>query len=189
MIFRRHRLPDRYLRCVSPTKNTTTMKLLAHHAFFTLLVIGTGCRPAGEPAEPQLPDGSTQETDIAAITALTSSYDAAATAGDTETLSALYAEDAVQMPPGEPPLVGKAAIRQRMDAFNAEYTDAVDSRAERVRVSGDLATYRGSYTESVSPKDGGDPRLLEGNWMLVLQREPSGQWLIVEEMWTNLEPE
>ena len=67
-----------------------------------------------------------QRSDDAGVTAAVNDvweqYSASLNAGDLERWLSLWTEDGVQMPPGEPPVVGKERIRARNQGFLDRFT-------------------------------------------------------------------
>jgi uncharacterized protein (TIGR02246 family) len=131
---------------------------------------------------------TTTQADVEAIKTLLAEYDAAATAGNVDAYMALYADDAVSMPPNEPARTGKEEIRAGFVAFLEENTVQLTSQVDEVRVSGDLAFLRVAYDETVTPKAGGEPTQPHGKWLVILQRQPDGSWKWWREMWSSYTP-
>ncbi len=128
------------------------------------------------------------QVDAEAIMMLLTEYDAAATAGNVDAVMALYADDAVSMPPDAPARTGKEEIRAAFVAVLEENTVQLTSQVDEVRVSGDLAFLRAAYDETVTPKAGGEPTQLHGKWLVILERQPDGSWKSWREMWSVYTP-
>lgn len=125
---------------------------------------------------------ATTQVDAEAIMMLLAEYDAAATAGNVDPVMALYADDAVSMPPDAPARTGKDEIRAAFVAVLEENTIQLTSQVDEVRVSGDLAFLRVAYDETVTPKAVGEPTQLHGKWLVILERQPDGSWKWWREM-------
>ena len=125
----------------------------------------------------------------AAIDAVWREYEASQIAGDPDRWIALWAEDGVQLPPGSPPVVGKAAIdaRDRSDLEVNEYSQFVITNRE-VEVNGDLAFARGDFRVTVAPKSGGDPMDFEGKYMTIFRQQPDGSWKIYRDIFNPSAP-
>jgi uncharacterized protein (TIGR02246 family) len=149
-----------------------------------LIVLVVACQPAGTE---RFATTST-EADLEALRELVRQYDAGVNAGHLDGLVALYAADAVQMPPDEPVVVGQEAIRSRGESFFAQNTDEVRSAVEDVQVSGDWAFLRMSYTESWTPRGGGETTAVVGKWLLICRRQADGTWRITNEIWNEDKP-
>ncbi len=114
--------------------------------------------------------------------------DAAFNTSDLDGLVALYTSDTVQMPPEEPVVIGKEAIRSRGEPLFAESNYQLSSVVEDIQVSGDWAFLRMSYNMSSTPKDGGDTTTEVGKWVLFCQRQTDGSWKIANDTWNTDAP-
>jgi uncharacterized protein (TIGR02246 family) len=112
-----------------------------------------------------------------AIRRVADAYTAAMLAGDAAAAAAVYGDDAVEMPPGVPPIRGRAAIEQyfrgvfggcRFTAFTLSHTEA--------RASGDVAFVTGVSRATVTP-NGGPPVTEDGKYLVVLKRA-GGEWKV-----------
>lgn len=115
-------------------------------------------------------------------------WDNAANSGDWDTLVSLYVDEPLRMDPDAPIVVGKDAMRQVFQAYRdqaeAEYTNTVVD----VRVAGDLAVVRGTFTGSVAPRDGSAAYSDSGDWVSVRERQADGSWKIVYDIWNRDAP-
>jgi len=97
-----------------------------------------------------------------------------------------FAEDAVGMHNGLPPLTGREAIRGFGEAVRDNFDVArIDASIEEVRRSGDWAWTRGRYESEFVPKPGteGLPSGTQsGKFLLVWERQPDGDWRIILDM-------
>jgi len=116
----------------------------------------------------------------------TSEWAEAYNAGDVERIVALYADDAVVMPPDAPATRGPAAIR----AWLAQ--DIATSRKAGVKLridpgeggsSGDLGWHSGTFTVL----DGGGKTLVTGKYVETWQRR-NGEWRLLRDIWNNDAP-
>lgn len=100
-------------------------------------------------------------------------------------IGALYAADAVLMPPNMPPVKGAEQARAffaQIWAMNGSLTLTTDA----VEVSGDLATERGTWTWSNPTPDGGTAT--DNGGYLVSWRRENGQWKAVNDIWNSHNP-
>ena len=119
--------------------------------------------------------------DEAAIRAQTTSWAKAYNAGDAAAVAALYADDAILMPPGAPGASGRAAIQ----AFIAK--DIAGSKAAGVvfnvnpktdvGVSGNLGWESGTYTATIKGA------VVEACKFLSVSRKKDGKWLYIRDTW------
>lgn len=131
------------------------------------------------------------EDDIAAIEEVLNQYAVTATAGDFEGWLSLHADDVVKMPPGEPAIFGREALR----ASFAPGFDAFDLNCiiypEETQVHGDLGYARGTYTISATPKAGGGTidLMKDGKYLTLCKRQADGSWKISHDCYnSNLPP-
>jgi uncharacterized protein (TIGR02246 family) len=114
-------------------------------------------------------------------------FSAAATAGNLDGMMAIYADDAVLMPPNFPAFRGRDAIRQFWGGFLAAGKIDATIEADRVIQSGDLASEIGHYNLKITPKGGGAPIEDNGKFMLTWQRR-GGQWRAIADIFNSDRP-
>jgi len=157
-------------------------KLLMVIPLVFLLCFTFSCQKAEEAAEEPVVD---VEADKEAIKKITDDFNAAFNAGDIDKLVSLFTDDAVRIPPNEPALIGKEAIRgmfqQQLDQFTVQNEGVIVD----LKVSGDLAFFRGSWTSINTPKDGGKPLKYNGSYVSVIQKQPDGSWKTICNSWSN----
>ena len=128
------------------------------------------------------------EVDLEAINRVRDAHVAALNAGDAGAWVALFTDDGVQMPPNAPANVGRSTIgswsKGFMDLFRLEFALAVDE----VRVLGEWAFERGTYTISLNPKAGGPPMQDMGKYITVYQRKPGDSWRMARDIWNSDRP-
>lgn len=130
----------------------------------------------------------TSEADVEAIRAVFAEFDAAAAAGDMERTLALYADDVLVMPPDQPARAGIDAQREASEGYYDEFDSNLTSQVDEIAVMGDLAFARVSWSETATPKAGGDTTRVQGNWLVILKKQPDGSWKAWREMWTTYPP-
>jgi uncharacterized protein (TIGR02246 family) len=119
-----------------------------------------------------------QSEDIDAIKKLAEDWRAGWLAGDADALLALYADDPVLMPWGQPTVFGKNAIRSLYQSVFNEYAIKNRTRLMGVEVSGDLGYFWCTYAVTATPKAWGEPLEEEGKSMFIVKREHGGAWKI-----------
>jgi uncharacterized protein (TIGR02246 family) len=100
-----------------------------------------------------------------------------------EKVIALYATDAVLLPPNEAPVSGHAAIKSRYEPLFANFKPQIESRIDEVCVDQKTAFVRGHNGGSLVPIAGGDFRRLDDTYLMLLRREKDGVWRISHLMW------
>jgi ketosteroid isomerase-like protein len=112
-------------------------------------------------------------------------WSAAAAAGkDVEKIASYWTDDALVLPPGQPAVEGKAALR----AFVADSLKIpgfqVRWKSEKVVFSPDgRLAYMRSTNETTVPGPDGAPRTLPGRGATVWRVEADGQWRCAVDVW------
>ena len=119
---------------------------------------------------------------------LTEQYDKADESGNVDAKMRLYMPDAVLMPPDGTAIVGYQAVRNWHQQAYARTASQLSPTVDEVQMLGDWAFVRGSWTGTMTPKAGGEPRHEMGKFAILLRRLPDGgSWRIAREMW-NAQP-
>lgn len=133
------------------------------------------CQPETEPAE-ATPTRTVADTDAdrAAVQAISDAWGAAARAGDPDAVIALYTDDAIIQPGGEPAARGREALA---DYFTAGFSEPFDITLSTddivVSDAGDMAYEVGS---SAGPG-------WTGKYLVVYRKTVDG-WRIVADSWS-----
>ena len=144
--------------------------------FLTVVLLVPGCNSQ---------DRSNSEADATAINTIWSTYVSSLEAGDIDVWVSLWTENGVQMPPNEPPVVGKEHIRNRMNAVLNLFSVEADITNEEVQVAEDWAFSRGTYTLTLSPKNGDQPIPVDGKFMTILAKQADGSWKIHRDIFNS----
>jgi uncharacterized protein (TIGR02246 family) len=115
--------------------------------------------------------------------------DAAADGTDIEKIVSYWTDDAVVIPPGQPIVEGKAAIRTfvanslKIPGFRIHWV------SKGVSFSPDgQAAYMRSTNEMTVPGSDGKVMTLHGRAVTVWRREPDGQWRCAVDIWNDPPP-
>lgn len=128
-------------------------------------------------------------TDATAVEAATAAFHQALRTNDPEALFAWVVEDVQMMPPGEPVVRGKDAMREWYAGFLSQYhTTSLELSDREVLVGAGWAVELGSYAWGLAPAAGGEPVLDRGNYMQVWTVQPDGQWRFAREIWNSSAP-
>lgn len=154
-----------------------------------LLILAAACAPPpaeqGEPAE----EAVATAADVEAIRGVMDQWTLALNTEDTDAMMALLTEGTHHMAPNEPGLTGQAPVRGWFDAMFAEEGAPVFSiQTEEVRVAGDWAVGRGSYSFTVAA-EGAEPMTVPGKWMIIYERGADGAWRAASTIWNLDVPE
>lgn len=149
-------------------------------AVFCLLVIlsFSGCRGLLTRRE---------EADRAAINKLHRVDQKASMAQDFETLLSLWTDDGVMLPPDGEAVMGREAIKARMDVWTESAQDIVVLKYEQdfqeLEIEGGWAFEWGYYNTTAVITTANDTIRQSGKLMRVLQRQKDDSWKVARSMW------
>ena len=127
--------------------------------------------------------GTLSAKDTAAIRAVSEQFSRLLLAQDFDALVRLYTDDAVFMPPHQPAVNGRAALRSWMAAFPkvtqfALEIDEIDGRE-------DLAYVRGRYSMTLHPDGAPGPIEDAGKSIEIRMKQPDGSWLMKADIFNS----
>lgn len=114
-------------------------------------------------------------------------YVTAINSNDTDRILALMSDDIVFQVPGEPELIGKAAVRAWATGFFAGFEAQWDKTEHALEQSGDLAVSRYTYTARYRSREDGAENGEIGKGTCIYRRAPSGKWLLMIDSWSTHE--
>jgi uncharacterized protein (TIGR02246 family) len=123
------------------------------------------------------------DASVRAVRTVADGIVAADNRGDLERVLAFYADDAILMPPGSPPVSGRAAIRPRYESLFAGFAPAIEGRIDEACESDGLGYVRGHNGGRLRSRDGGADRVLDDAYLMLLRRGADGTWRITHLMW------
>jgi uncharacterized protein (TIGR02246 family) len=122
--------------------------------------------------------GMVQPSARQAIQAAVGRYVDASNHGDVETLTSLYADDAVLLPPDHVPIEGRKAIEE----FWRQGTDqGLRVTTLRLEVAGDVGYLIGRYNLPATAKEQAD----SGKYVMCLKRQQDGAWKLTADIWNS----
>ncbi len=128
------------------------------------------------------------ETDIAAINELWIQYAGSLNSGDIDSWISLWTDNGIQMAPDAPAVIGKEQIRAKFESMFAKFILNIVITNKEVRVAGDLAFSRGTYTLSLTPKAEGETIMIDGKYLSIMERQTDGSWKILRDCFNNNAP-
>lgn len=145
-----------------------------HRAILLAAVAGIACAP-----QPDL------GAERAALRVAERAWLAAAQAGDVDSALTFWAEDAQVIAPGQPPYVGRAAIRGMLEeSMNLPgFSVWFDATKHVVAPSGEVAWSVGTNVFTVPNATGGIDTL-RGQGVVVWRKGADGRWRSVVDTWT-----
>lgn len=115
-------------------------------------------------------------------------YVAAINSNDVDTLLADLTDDIVYQSPGEPELVGRAAVR----TWLAEYFGATRAHLEKTSigcvVNGDWAFERYTYKSTDTDKKTGAVTTETGKGIIIFRRDVDARWRVAIDGWSSDRP-
>jgi uncharacterized protein (TIGR02246 family) len=100
----------------------------------------------------------------------------------------LYAPDAVFLPPTGERVTGRPAIRDLTKKIMETFTSDINLDSIVMEHSGSLAYDSGDYSETLVTVADGAQIEAQGNYLMIFKRQPEGNWLIIEQAWTEVLP-
>jgi uncharacterized protein (TIGR02246 family) len=144
-----------------------------------LLCFTFSCQQGEEVVEEPVVD---VEADIEAIRNLMNESTRAFNEDDFEGAMSKIADDAIWMPPNEPVIVGKEAIRNWYNEFKNTSFD-VTVTSDELKLCGDWAYERATWTGTLTSKDTGETTRIKATDMYIHQRQSDGSWKTSRAMW------
>lgn len=138
---------------------------------------------------PPSADAAASADAASAVHAADSAWAAAASGGDLEASVAALAPDGIMFPPGLPPVIGRAAVREHMQQAMAIPGFSVTWTSDTVIVaaSGDLA-YALGRSRFTFPDSLGGIDTTHAKAVSIWRREADGTWRAVIDIWNDAPP-
>ena len=105
--------------------------------------------------------------------------------GDASVFEQVTTADVVVMPPNVAPINGREASVDLMKQFFSQNELHIEYASAQIQVNGDQAFDRGSYSQTVTPKNGGAPRPGKGKYWWFYARNSDGVWQQNRVVWTT----
>jgi ketosteroid isomerase-like protein len=106
---------------------------------------------------------------------------------DTAGIFGLWAENGVDLMPGDNAMVGKKKIQAWVEDILAKMPGYKVTKQEMefhdIHVCGDWASEWATEHQVVQPPEGKEPIEVYGKMALVLHRDGNGEWKVQQEMW------
>ena len=142
-------------------------------AVTALCVLGACDAPASKPGT----------DDRAAIEQIRKRVMDAENTGDAAVFEQVAAEDVVVMPQNTSPISGRGAAVAAMGEFFQRFDMRIEYAGKEIQLHGDFAFDRGTYSQVITPKGGGEALRETGNYLWLYRRGPAGQWEQTRAIW------
>ena len=155
----------------------------------TLLV---ACQPPETAQQAQARMEKESEAFTAAVSPTARRYSGWVAAGQADSIAGIFTEQGREMPPNEPAVVGRAAIKGYEARNAATFASKLTIRGESYMASGPLGVERGSYTFEGRAKPGapkGVPSMINDDGKYLIHwHHVNGQWRMAELIWNSNRP-
>lgn len=125
---------------------------------------------------------------VKAIRAIDIEFAAASSRKDAAALAALYAEDAVVMPPNGAPVRGRAAIEALMKSYFDEGVTAIEVTTQSIEFHGDVALELADYSVTVTPPGKAPIKGWDQGKSMVVYKKSKGKWRMYRDIWNSSLP-
>ena len=120
--------------------------------------------------------------DDSSVRAFHDAFFAAWNAGDADGLVDSLTEDTIYHPMGAATMHGRDVVGGSYRVFLEQYDVRMDVAAEVLTAQGDHGLMQGTYTSTLTPKDGRPGWQRSGRYHMELLREADGSWKIAREL-------
>jgi uncharacterized protein (TIGR02246 family) len=166
------------------------MKQRASIALLMLAFATAGCaRTANQPdtaavaAKTDQSEAANSEQAAAGVKKMLDEYTAAWKASDAERIGKLYTDDAMILLVNHPTIVGRAATAKDSQDFFDKFTPvAFECPSQEMKFAGDWGFARGIYKDTYVAKAGGKSVSDQGKYIIIVQRQPDGSWLMSRDI-------
>ena len=131
------------------------------------------------------PDSFSNHNDRTALEQIRARILEAELKGDASVFEQVAAPDVVVIPPNAKAVHGRDASVEMMRQFFSKNQLHIEYANTQVQVNHDQAFDRGTYSQTVTPKDGGAPIAGKGSYWWFYARTEDGNWLQTRVIWTN----
>ncbi|MCL6544555.1 MAG: SgcJ/EcaC family oxidoreductase [Bryobacteraceae bacterium] len=145
------------------------------------LLLSAGCGQG--PGTGKAPD---RAAELQKIDGLRSRFVAAYNSADAAAAAALYTDDAVMLPANEPAVEGRQAIQESLRRELGQGPTKISITPQETEIAGEWAFERGQAVITTTPKGAKDAVELSAKYLVILRRQPDGDWKIHRDM-TNLD--
>jgi ketosteroid isomerase-like protein len=130
--------------------------------------------------------GALSAKDTAAIRSASEQFSRFLLAQDFDALVQLYTDDGVFMPPHQPAVNGRSALRSWMAAFPKVTQFALE--IGEIDGREDLAYVRGRYSMTLHPDGAPGPVDDVGKYIEIRKKQPDGSWLMAADIFNSDTP-
>lgn len=147
------------------------------------------CKSQESPQQAQARMEKETEAFTAAVSGSGKRYAAWLAAGQADSIAGIFTEQGREMPPNEPAVVGRAAIKAYEVRNAARFSPKIVIRGETYMASGPLGIERGTFSIDGKAKPGAPksvPRTFHDDGKYLIHwHQVNGRWQMVELIWNS----
>lgn len=133
--------------------------------------------------ENESPDDAERQA-VEQINRIRREWERAENEGDPSIIDRHGANDIIAMPPGDPPVAGADASKKYMQELFKRFDVEVEYASDEIVVGETLAFDRGTASQRLVPKGGGEPIEDTYSYLWVYRRTPEG-WKQTHAIWNS----
>ena len=157
------------------------------HVAMAALLAAVACQTAETPEQMRARMQTESDAARAAIEQAMAAFARHVGAGNADSVAALYADNAVLMPPNMAAATGRAAIREAFAGMLSGGAPTIHFTVQSVVANGPLAVERGRYHLTM-PAAAGQPAMADSGKYLVHWHKVGDRWMIQEDVWNSDAP-
>ncbi|HUR32842.1 MAG TPA: nuclear transport factor 2 family protein [Vicinamibacterales bacterium] len=148
-----------------------------------LALASAGCTAQAPSQSTENPPNAPRRSPDAGAHTAHDAYVTAINSNNLDTLLGVLTDDVVFLSAGEPPMVGKAAVRPWLAAYLEAYRTHWDKPVDEFIVNGEWAYERYSWKSTDTPVAGGDAVIDTGWGLVVYHHDTDGTWRVARDAW------
>ncbi len=125
-------------------------------------------------------------TDLEAIDMVRMEFNAAFKESDARALAKLIDRDAVWIPPGHKPILGRKAIRAYYEQRFSSAASHIRLHPGAIELMGNWAILHSSFSRIDSADSDSGSLVFSGNYMWVLRKQTDNTWKIARDIWSEV---
>ncbi len=129
--------------------------------------------------------GELTSQDVTTLRSLVDEWVRTCLDADWDKIASLLTDDVVFLPPDQPVVQGRNAVRAWFDSFPKIKTFA--ATLENAEGRGDLANARGTFNMNIEPSPGQQVQMT-GKWVALYRKQANGSWLCALDAWNTDHP-
>ncbi len=113
-------------------------------------------------------------------------FNAASRSSDAEALASLLDRDAVWMPPGREPIVGREAVEDYYTQRFRDKRSEIRLHPGTIQWMGNWAVLHSTFSRTDVEISDRTEQVVSGNYMWVLRKQPDNTWKVARDVWNEI---